>query len=324
MSVQLTAEQEIVRNSIRQWIRGICDKKGYKPANLAKESDLSASTVLRLLNDSDYRCTPSMTTLQKISSATGYALPDSLLNSNAPFTIYTGAQPGRKSNAEKAARETLHLPRAKEAQSEEEVIAQNVERLNKGIAELMPNRDRTEVSHGTGAGKAKAFADAVVSRARPAERENPVEEPARLKAEVEIEPQPRVSNSGARMIPLYTTSAFPASFQARRGDTKSPVTECPEILGEDTTAFAVKIGDNTLGPVIKPGSLAFGSRYRDPAAGDTVYIRRTDGRSFVRVCADINENGVVVVDGSRNETLIAFDDIEDVGVIGLVEMVGFF
>lgn len=308
MSVQLSADQEIVRNTLRHWIRDICEKKNYKPTNLARESKVSASTVLRLLNDETYEFTPSMTTLQKISSATGYALPESLINSKAPFAIYHGAQPGRRSNADKA--------EPVQGGDAEDVVATNIERL-KGISELGAATDREAAMLPTGAGKTKAFADAVLSKRAGASKDTPVE-PARETREV----TPRSSDE--RMIPLYSTSAFPSSFTGRRAEAKNPVTECPEALLDDPTAFAVKIGDSSMGPVLKPGSLAFGSRYRDPAAGDLVYVRRTDTRSFVRSCVDINENGVVLHDAKGGEVLVPFDDLEDIGVIGIVEMVGFF
>lgn len=357
---ELTVDQMQTRETIKRWIKDICAKKNYTATNLARESKISPSTVLRLFNDEEYRFTPTMVTLQKVSSATGYPLPKELLNaSNAPFALPERAQPGPKAAPEDArnlspARMKLALAgklgpalqkaahaqtlRGKagdsapveDAETARSQIADNIQRLTHGIKELVTADGHAVAEIGTRTDKAQEALDSVsqalhldevgagksrstvarVLQSRSSQKEAPSPAPA-MDETVGTE----------RLIPLYTVSAFPSSITARRHEAGK--LQCPEQLIDYPDAFAVKVGDNSMAPVLRSGSVGYGSKYRDPVVGDLVYLRRQDGRSFVRSCADINENGVLLQDAKGAETLVSFEEIEEIGALGFIELVGF-
>lgn len=58
------------------WINGILDDLKITGSKLALMSGLATSTVLRIVNDPDHRFTPSLKTMQAISTATHKPIPD--------------------------------------------------------------------------------------------------------------------------------------------------------------------------------------------------------------------------------------------------------
>lgn len=57
------------------WIDHILEQKRWNGTDLARHSDLAPSTILRLLNNKNHRFVPSLKTLQKIASGSGYPIP---------------------------------------------------------------------------------------------------------------------------------------------------------------------------------------------------------------------------------------------------------
>jgi transcriptional regulator with XRE-family HTH domain len=63
---------------VQDWILGIMDSRGWTGTELARKSDLSPSTVLRILKD-DYGFFPTLSTLRKISRGGRAPLPEEFL-----------------------------------------------------------------------------------------------------------------------------------------------------------------------------------------------------------------------------------------------------
>lgn len=77
MSIMDTGHE--TRTVVIDWINHILTQKKWSGTDLARHSDLAPSTVLRLLNDDKHRFIPSIKTLQKIASGSGYPIPNSIM-----------------------------------------------------------------------------------------------------------------------------------------------------------------------------------------------------------------------------------------------------
>lgn len=98
------------REAVAEWIGEVLKQKRWTGTDLARHADLAPSTVLRILNDPKHRFVPSLSTLQKISRASGIEIPKTL-----PAVLIGGSfesQPGverEPSRAEKAFRREVPL-----------------------------------------------------------------------------------------------------------------------------------------------------------------------------------------------------------------------
>lgn len=75
-------EQNIpeIKQELANWIRHILERKQWSPTQLARESKLAPSTVIRLLGDENYEFAPTLRTLRKISDGSSYPIPGALLD----------------------------------------------------------------------------------------------------------------------------------------------------------------------------------------------------------------------------------------------------
>lgn len=64
-----------IASSVRDFLRQAVEASGLTAARLAKKANVAPSTITRFLNDPDYPHVPKATTLGKIATAAGIALP---------------------------------------------------------------------------------------------------------------------------------------------------------------------------------------------------------------------------------------------------------
>ena len=132
------------------------------------------------------------------------------------------------------------------------------------------------------------------------------------------------SRVGARQQPFTVefrhVSALPASLQAAAGSRKDGHVPAPPQLEGDETAFAFHMPDDSLGEWLRAGSLMFGSKRRDPIAGDVILVTLKDGKSRVRMLTGIDENGLRITKEmpAKNEETIKFDDIQDIAIVAVM------
>lgn len=62
-----------------EWIDHILDRKKWTGTDLARHSEIAPSTILRLLNNPKHRFVPTVSTLQKIASGSGYPIPKKVM-----------------------------------------------------------------------------------------------------------------------------------------------------------------------------------------------------------------------------------------------------
>jgi transcriptional regulator with XRE-family HTH domain len=116
-------------------------------------------------------------------------------------------------------------------------------------------------------------------------------------------------------VGIRHVSSLPAALQAasRHASARQPVTvPIPPQLEGDETALAFYAPDNTMDPYIKVGTLIYGTKRRDPVAGDLILVTDRSGRSRVRLLIDINEKGLQMTrpsQASESDEVMPFDDI---------------
>lgn len=76
----MAANEKNVRDVVIEYIDHILDRKKWTGTDLARKAEMSPSTILRLLNDKDYKFVPTMKTLHKIADASGYPIPRKVLD----------------------------------------------------------------------------------------------------------------------------------------------------------------------------------------------------------------------------------------------------
>lgn len=74
-SIQTAPSADHSREMVKRWIRSICQEKDWTPTELARKADITPSTILRILNDPNYRYVTTVSTIQKIAEASGTAPP---------------------------------------------------------------------------------------------------------------------------------------------------------------------------------------------------------------------------------------------------------
>jgi transcriptional regulator with XRE-family HTH domain len=62
-----------------EWIDHILDRKKWNGTDLARAAELAPSTILRLLNNPKHQFVPTVSTLQKIASGSGYPIPKKVM-----------------------------------------------------------------------------------------------------------------------------------------------------------------------------------------------------------------------------------------------------
>lgn len=119
-----------------------------------------------------------------------------------------------------------------------------------------------------------------------------------------------------RTIPLRYVSSLPASLVQQVRDDVSIA--CPADMLNDDTAFAFRMPDEALAPIVRGGMTLFATKRRDPTVGDILLVTDQSGRSRVRVIEAIDETGFKLQrtgpTDAQSET-IGFDDIKEFGVV---------
>lgn len=214
------ATKERLRHNVIVWVQTILDRKDWTKTDLARKSELSPTTLTRLMNSNDYTFTPTLTTLKKISDGSGFPIPKDL------------------------------------------------------IAEVNP------------------LATDMLSRV---DRRN--------------EPE---------MMPAKQVSVVPAALQSH--NRPDVVVHRPSNFADDTTLRAVFMPDNALDPWVTAGSLLYVTQSRDPRANDIVVVTLKDGRTFVRLMTEMNEEGLVCITASHDKQPVTFK-FEDIAEIGIADAV---
>ncbi|MCA1379489.1 helix-turn-helix transcriptional regulator [Bradyrhizobium sp. BRP05] len=124
----------------------------------------------------------------------------------------------------------------------------------------------------------------------------------------------------AVQVEFRHVSALPASLQAAAGSRKDGYVAAPPALEGDDTAFAFHMPDDSFGDWLKAGSLMFGTKRRDPIAGDMVLVTGKDGKSRVRLLTGIDEKGLRLTKEMppKNEENFKFDDIQDIAIVAVI------
>jgi transcriptional regulator with XRE-family HTH domain len=144
--------------------------------------------------------------------------------------------------------------------------------------------------------------------------------------ELEVKPRPDAKSvvhsparagEGAvamRQIPMRHVSGLPRNLAPKIADGHEP---CPPQMGDDETAFAFLMPDDSLSPVIWSGNKVFATKRRDPAQGDIVLLVDKQGRARVRFVESVDEDGFHLERTSpdKKDEVIAFEDVDDFGVV---------
>lgn len=88
--------KEELRAEIMDWIDHILKQKDWNGSELSRAAGLSASTVLRFMNNPDHRHLPTFATLKKLSEGSGYPIPRKLLEAHEIMRIERGPEPEPK------------------------------------------------------------------------------------------------------------------------------------------------------------------------------------------------------------------------------------
>ncbi|MEE9481778.1 helix-turn-helix transcriptional regulator [Methylobacterium ajmalii] len=88
--------KEQLRTEIMEWIDHILKQKDWNGSELSRAAGLSASTVLRFMNNPDHRHLPTFATLKKLSEGSGYPIPRALMEAHEISRIERGPEPEPK------------------------------------------------------------------------------------------------------------------------------------------------------------------------------------------------------------------------------------
>jgi transcriptional regulator with XRE-family HTH domain len=118
--------------------------------------------------------------------------------------------------------------------------------------------------------------------------------------------------SNTPTVPVRYVSSLPSALVARvHQELREP---CPPQMAGDDTAFAFRMPDDSLAPLVRGGMMMFATKRRDPASGDILLVTDADGRSKVRLVDSVDEDGIHTKNDGKSD-LIKFDDIKDFGVV---------
>jgi SOS-response transcriptional repressor LexA len=126
-----------------------------------------------------------------------------------------------------------------------------------------------------------------------------------------------VSNHQApqRSLTIRHVSMMPTSLV---GNVPSVGEEpCPPQLMGDNTAFAVRMPNDSLSPIVKKNMMLFCTKTSDPEAGDILVVWDKEGAARVRLVESVDEDGIHLeqLNPERKNDVIAFNDIGDFGVV---------
>ena len=113
-------------------------------------------------------------------------------------------------------------------------------------------------------------------------------------------------------LPVRYVSSLPSALVAR---VQQDVREaCPPQMIGDETAFAFRMPDDSLAPLVRGGMMMFATKRRDPASGDILLVIDGDGRAKVRLVSSVDEDGIHTRFDEKSDTIL-FDDIKDFGIV---------
>lgn len=92
------------QKTVIEWIDYILDRKKWTGTDLARNSGLAPSTILRLINNKDYNFVPTVSTLQKIAKGSGYPIPTSVMEALGAENYTKPSQAAPEAGGEAAAR----------------------------------------------------------------------------------------------------------------------------------------------------------------------------------------------------------------------------
>ncbi|MGJ4945162.1 helix-turn-helix domain-containing protein [Bradyrhizobium sp. HKCCYLS1011] len=115
-------------------------------------------------------------------------------------------------------------------------------------------------------------------------------------------------------------SALPASLQAAASSRRDGYVPAPPQLDGDETGFAFHVPDDSFGLWLKAGSLCYGTKRRDPVAGDMILVTGKDGKSKVRLLTSIDEKGLVMTKTmpAGDEERMAFEDVAEIAIVAVI------
>lgn len=122
-------------------------------------------------------------------------------------------------------------------------------------------------------------------------------------------------HSDGKMIPLRHVSSLPASLAPKVTDEVQE--HCPPYMMGDETAFAFRMPDDSLAPIVRGGMLMFATKRRDPSSGDILLVIDDTGRARVRMVTDVDSDGIHIerLHPERKSEVIPFEGISDFGVV---------
>ena len=88
----MTDSAPSTKKAVLEWIDYILERKNWTGTDLARQSNLAPSTILRLMNDPNHKFVPTLSTLQKIAEGSGYSIPANIVD--ALGTGVVERQPG--------------------------------------------------------------------------------------------------------------------------------------------------------------------------------------------------------------------------------------
>lgn len=113
-------------------------------------------------------------------------------------------------------------------------------------------------------------------------------------------------------VPVRYVSSLPSALVQRvHQEVREP---CPPQMSGDDTAFAFRMPDDSLAPLVRGGMMMFATKRRDPSSGDILLVIDGDDRAKVRMVASVDEDGIHTQFDEKSD-IIAFDDIKDFGIV---------
>jgi transcriptional regulator with XRE-family HTH domain len=123
---------------------------------------------------------------------------------------------------------------------------------------------------------------------------------------------PAPESSTMATVPVRYVTSLPSTLAPRvQQELREP---CPPQMTGDDTAFAFRMPDDSLSPLVRGGMMMFATKRRDPASGDILLVIDGDNRAKVRLVASVDEDGIHTRVDDKVD-LIKFDEIKDFGIV---------
>jgi transcriptional regulator with XRE-family HTH domain len=94
-----------------EWIDHILERKRWTGTDLARHSELAPSTILRLLNNPKHQFVPTVATLQKIATGSGYPIPKKVMAALGADADELPTPPGEMDSDNIRSVRTVRMPR---------------------------------------------------------------------------------------------------------------------------------------------------------------------------------------------------------------------